>query len=72
VRRIHSATQRTIGRNSANDRDRFKKMPTDTGSTCTGPSVSRCAITASKIGRSRSGPVEKYSSSVMAGAHSCD
>ena len=29
-------------------------------------------MTASKIGRSRSGPVEKYSSSVIAGAHSCD
>ena len=29
-------------------------------------------MTASKIGRSRSGPVEKYSSSDMAGEHSCD
>ena len=26
---------------------------TETGSTCTGPSVPRCSITASKIGRSR-------------------
>ena len=54
----------TIGRSSAKVRARFRKMPTDTGS--------RRAITASKIGRSRSGPVEKYSSSDMAGAHSCD
>src|SRR5262249_11332992 len=46
--------------------------PTDTGSTCTGPTSSSACMTASKIGRSRSGPVEKYSSSDIAGAHSCD
>jgi hypothetical protein len=67
-----SASQRCIGRSSAKPRSRFKKIPTETGSTCTGPTVSRCRITASKIGRSRSGPLEKYSSSVIAGAHSCD
>ena len=46
-------------------------MPTDTGSTWIGPTRSSSpAITASKIGRSKGGPVEKYSSSVIAGEHS--
>ncbi len=46
------------------------KIPTDTGSTCTGPSVDRNSYTASNTGRSWVGPVAKYSSSVIAGAHS--
>src|SRR5580698_6060251 len=68
----HSATHFVIGRSSANDWARFKKMPTETGSTSTGPSVSTCASTASKIGRSKEGPLEKYSSRDSAGAHRCD
>lgn len=50
----------------------LKKIPTDTGSITIGPSDSRCARTASKIGRSHSGPVAKYCSRERAGAHSCD
>ena len=65
-----TATHFVIGRSSANVRDRLRKIPTDTGSTCTGPTVARCAMTASNTGRSNGGPVEKYSSTVMAGAHS--
>ncbi len=61
-----------IGRSSTNDRLVLRKTPTETGSTCTGPSVSTKASTASKTGRSNSGPVEKYSSMVIAGAHSWD
>ncbi|TMM14840.1 MAG: maleylpyruvate isomerase family mycothiol-dependent enzyme, partial [Actinobacteria bacterium] len=61
-----------MGRSWANDLARFRKIPTDTGSTCTGPRLFTWCITASKIGRSCGGPVEKYSSSDIAGAHSCD
>jgi len=43
-------------------------MPTETGSRNGSPSVFKCSITASKIGRSKLGPVLKYSSSVIAGA----
>ncbi len=48
----------------------LRKMPTDTGSTCTGPTPARRAMTASKMGRSCAGPEAKYSSTLMAGAHS--
>ena len=66
-----TATHLVIGRSSQNPRARFRKMPTDTGSTWIGPTrSSRPAITASKIGRSKAGPVEKYSSMVIAGEHS--
>ena len=51
-------------------RERFRKIPTDTGSMWTGPTVARWAITASNTGRSNGGPVEKYSSTDIAGAHS--
>src|SRR5205807_2032395 len=67
-----SATHLVFGRSWAKVRDVLRKIPTDTGSTWTGPTVSRWAMTASKIGLSRSGPVEKYSSRVIAGAHSWD
>jgi hypothetical protein len=70
--RIDSATHRLSGRSWAKLWLRFRKIPTDTGSTCTGPMVSRWAITASKTGRSQGGPVAKYSSIDMAGAHSWD
>ena len=66
-----SATHLVIGRSCAKDLARLRKMPTETGSTCTVPSDSRCSNTASKIGRSRCGPVAKYCSSDIAGAHSC-
>src|SRR4051794_31304262 len=61
-----------MGRSSASLRGVFRKMPTETGSTCTGPRLDRWRMTASNTGRSCGGPVEKYSSSVIAGAHSCD
>jgi len=67
-----SATHLFIGRSSANERARFKKMPTETGSTTTDPKVCTWRSTLSKIGRSKAGPVEKYSSRVSAGAHKCD
>src|SRR2546423_11560660 len=67
-----SAAHRCIGRNSANLRGLLRKMPTETGSTCTGPSVATCAMTASNTGRSWAGPVSKYSSSDIAGEQSCD
>jgi hypothetical protein len=67
-----SVTQRVFGRSSANVRARLKNTPTCTGSTTTGPSDSRWARTTSKIGRSKSGPVAKYSSTVSAGAHTWD
>ena len=47
-------------------------MPTDTTSAWKGPTVARCSTTASTIGRSCGGPVEKYSSSDIPGAQSCD
>jgi hypothetical protein len=67
-----SATHFVFGRSSRYVPPRLMKMPTETGSTCTGPSERTCSYTASKIARSRSWPVAKYSSNGMAGAHSCD
>ncbi len=46
---------RCFGRSSTNVRDSLKKIPTDTASTSTGPTDSRWATTARKIGSSRSG-----------------
>src|SRR3954454_8317778 len=66
------ATHFVIGRSSANFRGFFRKIPTCTASACTGPSFETCAITASKIGRSQGGPVEKYSSTLIPGEHACD
>ena len=66
------ATQRVIGRSSTKLPAFLMKMPTATGSTCTGPSVSRYSWTQSKIGRSWAGPVEKYSSIGKEGPHSLD
>ena len=54
-----TATQRVIGRSSANVRERLRKMPTETGSTWIGPTEVSPAITASNTGRSNGGPVEK-------------
>lgn len=61
------ATHRVIGRSSTKLLDFLMRIPTETGSMWIGPSDNRCACTASKTGRSCTGPVEKYSSMVIAG-----
>ena len=67
----HSATHLVIGRNcSTPTPSRLTNTPTDTGSRNGSPSVRKWAITASNTGRSKLGPVLKYSSNVIAGAHS--
>ena len=66
-----NATHFVIGRScSTPTPSRFTNTPTETGSRNGSPSVRRCSITASNTGRSNYGPVLKYSSNVIAGAHS--